>query len=180
MQVQRGLKPAALAALIAVAVAATALAASPKKGARFKGTLAYSGTQIKIGKFSAPVSFKVSSSGKQVLSFKYGDLGCFGYGGFGTKNPFTFPGVIKHFGARSVSSSGAFSAPATKSTYKASGGTGKSKFHDSTTTTSSLSGRFTSAKRATGTITFSQSDVYNGHKPTTCGPVTLTFSAKAE
>lgn len=168
-----------MAVLIMVAVAATALAASPKKGAKFKGTLAYSGTQVKVGKFSAPVSFKVSSSGKKVLGFKYGDLGCFGYGGLGTKNPFTLPGVTKHFGAIAVSSSGRFSASATKSTHKSSGGTGKNKYNDSVTTTSSLTGRFTGAKKATGTITFSQTDIYNGHKPATCGPVTLTFSAKA-
>lgn len=179
MRFKRSLVGAALAVLIIVAVAATALAASPKKGAKFKGTLSYSGTEIKIGKFVAPLSFKVSSSGTQVLSFKYGDLGCFGYGGIGTKNPFKFPGVIKRFGAISVTASGRFSAGATKSTYKASGGTGKSKYSDSTTTTSSLTGRFTSAKKATGTVTFSQSDIYNGHKPSTCGPVTLTFSAKA-
>jgi hypothetical protein len=165
--------------LIAVAVTATALAASPKKSAKFKGTLSYHGTQITVGNFSAPVSFKVSSSGKKVLSFKYGDLGCFGYGGLGTKNPFTLPGVTKRFGAMSVSSSGRFSAPATKSTHKASGGTGKNKFTTAITTTSSLTGRFASAKKATGTITFSQSDVTNGGKPSTCGPVTLAFSATA-
>jgi hypothetical protein len=172
-----------VAALILVAVAATALAAAPKKGAKFKGTLVdviYNGTTspIKLGKFRAPVSFKVSSDGTKVLAFTYSDGGCFGGGGFGNHNPYTFPGDAKRFGALTVSATGAFSAPATKSVYKASGGTGKNKYHDVTTTTSSLTGAFTTSKRASGSIIFSQLGVYNGHTQT-CGPITVTFTAKA-
>jgi hypothetical protein len=175
---------AVLAALMIAAVAATALAASPKKGAKFKGTLIdfKTGTDtgpIKYGKFRAPVSFKVSSSGTQILGFNYGYSGCFGAGGFGNRNPYTFRGEIKRFGSIAVSATGSFSAPATKSIDKASGGTGKAKFTSKVTTTSSLTGKFSSPTKASGSIVFTQQDIYNGGKPTTCGPVTLTFSAKA-
>ncbi|MDQ6804941.1 MAG: hypothetical protein M3065_08215 [Actinomycetota bacterium] len=178
MRFQRSLVGAALAVLIVVAVAATAFAAAPKKGAKFKGTLATSSGPLALGKFHAPVSFKVSSSGTQLVGFKYGALGCFGGGGFGNRNPFTLPGVVKSFGPISVSAIGSFTAPPTKSTYTSSGGTGKSKFTSKVTTTSSLAGAFTSAKRASGTITFSQKSVYNG-RSSKCGPAVLTFSAKA-
>ncbi|MDQ6778608.1 MAG: hypothetical protein M3071_20825 [Actinomycetota bacterium] len=168
MRHKRSFVGAALAALVVI-VAGTALAAAPKKGAKFKGTLAYHGTPLAFGKFHAPLSFKVSSSGTQVLAFKYGSLGCFGAGGFGTKNPYTLPGAVKSFAPMSVSASGSFSAPATKSTYKSA---------SVIVTTSSLAGRFTSPKLASGTITFSQKLTFKG-KPSTCGPVTLSFSAKA-
>jgi len=169
--------------LVIAVVAATALAAAPKKGAKFKGTLGdviFNGTStpIQSGKFRAPVSFKVSSAGTQVLGFKYSVGGCFGSGGFGNHNPYTFPGEAKTFGPLSVSATGAFTAPATKSTFKSHGGTGKNKFTSVVVTTSSLTGSFTTPKRASGTITYKQTDVYNGNKPTSCGPVAVTFSAK--
>jgi hypothetical protein len=184
MRFKRSLVGAALAVLVIVVVAATALAAAPKKGAKFKGTLGdvlYNGTSspIESGKFRAPVSFKVSSTGTQVLGFKYSDGGCFGSGGFGTHDPYTFPGEAKSFGPVTVSATGAFSAPATKTTYKSSGSTGTSKFTSTVVTTSSLTGSFTSPKKASGKITYKQTDVYNGNPPTSCGPVTVTFSAKA-
>jgi hypothetical protein len=184
MRQKRSLVGAVLAVLVVLAIGvATALAAAPKKGAKFKGTLVdllYNGTSspIKIGKFRAPVSFKVSSTGTQVMAFTYSDGGCFGGGGFGNHNPYTFPGDAKRFGALTVSAAGAFSASGSKSTHKSSGGTGRNKFTSIVITTSSLAGRFATPKKATGSITFSQSDVYNGHKPTTCGPVTATFTAK--
>lgn len=178
MRFHRTLVGAALAALIILAVAAVALAASPKKGAKFKGTLSSSAGPLKYGKYSDPVTFKVSSSGTKLLSFTWGTLGCFGSGGPVTSNPYLSKYASQHFGAISVSASGSFSAPAKKSTYKVSGGSGSSKYTSITTTTSSLTGRFTRPKVASGTITFSQSAVYNGHKPTTCGPSVLTFTAK--
>ncbi|HEY5318703.1 MAG TPA: hypothetical protein VIJ20_12015 [Solirubrobacteraceae bacterium] len=184
MRFQRSLGAAAAAALSIVAVAATALGASPKRNGEFKGTLLDYRTgnltgPIKFGKFRAPVSFRVSSAGTQLIGFNYGYTGCFGAGGFGNKDPYTFPGEIKHFGPISVSAGGSFSAPATKSTDKGSGGTGKAKFTSVLTTMSSLTGKFTSVTKASGTIVFTQRDVYNGGKPTTCGPVSLTFAAKA-
>jgi len=174
MRFPRSLVAAALAVLI---VAATALAASPKKGAKFKGPLSTSVGPITEGKYADTVSFKVSSAGTKMLAFKWGTLGCFGSGGPITRNPFTAPGSRMHFAAISVSATGGFVAPATKSTYKVSGGTGRSKFTSSTTTTSSLTGQFTSSKTASGAITFSQKEVYNG-KASKCGPVELTFTAK--
>jgi hypothetical protein len=178
MRFHRSFAGAVLAALIVLAVTAVALAASPKKGAKFKGTLSSSVGPLTYGKYSDPVSFKVSSSGAKVLSFKWGTLGCFGSGGPVTSNPYLSKYALKHFGAISISAGGSFSAPATKSTYKVSGGSGSSKYTSTTTTTSSLTGRFTSPKKASGTIIFSQTSVYNGNKPTACGPSTLTFTAK--
>lgn len=177
MRFHRNLVAAALAALIVLAVAAVALAASPKKGARFKGTLSSSAGPLKYGKYSDPMSFKVSSSGIQILGFKWGTLGCFGSGGPVKSNPYTSKYATHHFGTISVSSGGSFSAPATKSSYKLSGGSGKSKFTSITTTTASLTGLFTSSKKAAGTIVFRQKDVYNG-KSSSCGPSTLNFTAK--
>jgi hypothetical protein len=183
MRYKRSLIGAALAVLVIAVVAATALAAAPKKGAKFKGTLGdviFNGTSspIKSGKFRAPVSFTVSSTGTQIVGFRYADGGCFGSGGFGTHNPYTFPGDFKGFGPISVSATGSFSAPASKSVFKASGGKGKNHYTSLTTTTSSLTGAFTTPKKATGRITFTQKGIYNGHKPITCGPVVVTFTAK--
>jgi hypothetical protein len=53
------------------------------------------------------------------------------------------------------------------------------KFTSTVVTTSSLTGSFTSPKKASGTIIYKQTDVYDGNKPTTCGPVTVTFTANA-
>jgi hypothetical protein len=177
MRFHRSLAGAALAALIIVVAAAVALAASPKKGAKFKGTLSTSAGPVKYGKYSDPVTFKVSSSGTKLLSFRWGTLGCFGSGGPVTSNPYLGKYGLHHFGAVSVSAGGSFSVPASKSTYKVSGGSGKSKYTVITTTTSSLTGQFASPKRATGTITFSQKEVDNG-KSSNCGPAILTFTAK--
>jgi hypothetical protein len=177
MRFHRTLVGAALAALVILAVAAVALAASPKKGAKFKGTLSSSAGPLKYGKYSDPVTFKVSSTGTKLLSFRWGTLGCFGSGGPVTSNPYLNKYASHHFGAISVSAGGSFSAPAMKSSYKVSGGSGKSKYTSITTTTSTLVGLFTSSKRASGSITFSQKDVYNG-KSSSCGPATLTFTAK--
>ncbi|MEA2198257.1 MAG: hypothetical protein QOJ25_2308 [Solirubrobacteraceae bacterium] len=181
LRVQRSLVAAAVALLI---MAAVAVAAAPRKGAKFKGTLLtyksgkFSGPVVS-GKFHAPVSFKVSSTGTRVLVFKYGYTGCFGSGGFGTHNPYTFPGEIKTFGPISVSATGSFSAPATKVSHTTTGTNAGTKFTSTLSTTSSLTGRFTSATKASGTITFTQKSIYNGGKPGTCGPVSLTFSATA-
>jgi hypothetical protein len=185
MRFHRSLVGAALAVLIIVAVAASALAALPRKGAKYSGTLIkyaagkFTGPII-WGKFHAPVSFTVSSSGTKLLSFKYGYTGCFGFGGVPTTTDiYTHYGDLHTVGTVAVAAKGSFKVTGAKSTHKASGGTGKNKFTTDLTTTSSLTGKFTTAKNATGTITFTQQDIYNGHKPTTCGPVSLTFSAKA-
>jgi hypothetical protein len=64
-----------------LAMVGTALAAHPKAGKTYKGvTSAHS-----INGFKAPVTFKVSSNGKTLLGFKYGNLGCFGSGRAGPR-----------------------------------------------------------------------------------------------
>ncbi|HWF74258.1 MAG TPA: hypothetical protein VG186_12990 [Solirubrobacteraceae bacterium] len=169
MRHKRSLAGATLAVLIAVAVAATALANTPKKGARFTGTLTDQGIRVVEGKYHAMVSFTVSSSGTKLTAFKYQDLGCFGAGGFGNRNPYTFPGSTKSFKPIPVSASGAFTSPATKDTHKSV---------SVIVTTSGVTGTFPSPKHAIGEIAFSQTLTYKG-KTQSCGPVTLTFSAKA-
>jgi len=183
MRFHRSLVGAALAVLIVVALAATALAALPSKGAKYKGTLLdyVSGTltgPIKWGRFHAPVSFKVSSTGSKLLGFKYGYTGCFGFGGVPiTTDVFTHFGDIHRVGTVRVTAHGSFKVSRAKSIHKESGGSGMSKFHSTTTTVSTVTGSFTSANKATGSISFTQRDVYNG-RASSCGPVTLTFSAK--
>ena len=95
-------------------LAATALAAHPKPGKRYAGTI----TNVeKIEGFSAPVSFKVSSAATQLLSFTYGTTGCFGSGGFRTGvNPYTASDLIK-VGAITLAHNGRFSISNSKSTY---------------------------------------------------------------
>ena len=61
-----------------LAGAASALAAHPKKGARFSGSFSFTG----INGFKAPVAFGVSKSGTSLTGFHYSTLGCFGSGGF--------------------------------------------------------------------------------------------------
>lgn len=166
--------------LMILAVAATALAAHPKKGAKFKGTLldVRSGTitqPVKWGKFRAPVSFKVSSSATDLLDFKYGYTGCFGFGGVPiTTDVYTHYGSIKRVGTIRVSASGSFKVAGSKSIHKTSG----HGFSSTVTTTTSVTGKFTSSRKASGTISFTQRDVYNG-KASKCGPVSVTFSARA-
>ena len=138
---------ALLAATLTLGLAATALAAHPKPGKRYAGTE----TNVeKIVGFSAPVSFKVSSTGKQLLNFSYGTIGCFGAGGFRPGvNPYTKSDVIT-VGPITVKSSGSFSISGAKLTYHyPTGG-----YTQMTTTT--IRGKFTNRKTATGTITYSQ------------------------
>lgn len=163
--------------VLIVAVAATALAASPSKGAKFKGTLLtykegkLSGPIVN-GNYHAPVSFTVSSTGTDLLSFKYGYTGCFGSGGKITSNPFDFPDSRLTVGTVRVSAAGSFKATGVASVYKGSSYT--------TTTTSSVTGTFTTASKASGTIVLSQRERYTISGKTyneKCGPVSLTFTA---
>ena len=50
--------------------------------------------------------------------------------------------------------------------------------HGTLTTTSAVSGRFLSAGRATGKITFTQTQRVKHQKPFSCGPATLSFTVK--
>lgn len=147
---------------------ATALAAHPKKGAHFSGSFSFTG----INGFKPPVSFSVSKDGRTLTAFTYSTLGCFGSGGFQPGvNYYTKPFAIVRVGTVKVSSSGHCSAAGVASKYTVSGHT--------TTTTTTLSGRFTKPKSASGTVSFSQSDSLAGGKAVTCKSIALSFTASA-
>jgi hypothetical protein len=157
---------AALACAALLAGAASALAAHPKKGAHFKGSFAFTG----VNGFKPPVAFTVAKNGKALVGFSYGTLGCFGAGGFKPGvDYYTKPDATIKVGSVKVSSSGRFSATGVISKYSAFGVT--------TTTTSTVQGKFTSAKAASGTIKFSQT--LAGKATGSCSGLALSFTAKA-
>ena len=156
--------PIVIVAALATATTA-AIAAHPKRGAHFAGF----SDLTAISGFRAPVSFSVSSSGASLLNFKFSSLGCFGAGGFRPGvDYYTKPEAIIKIGTVKVSKSGRFSATGAVSSHTAFGITTK--------TTAGVNGTFTSAKTATGTINFSQQDT--GKYTSSCGPASITFTAK--
>ena len=153
-------------AALTLIVAAAALAAHPKAGSKYSGF----SSAAKVNSFRAPVSFKVSSGGTRLLVFKYGDVGCIP-GGTITGNPYnSASGVIK-VGTIAVSGTGSFSVKKAKSTYvNSTAGT-------TDVTKSTVTGKFKTAKTATGTITFTQHMTGPGGFAKSCGPIHLTFKA---
>ncbi len=157
---------AALVIACAVVLAATALAAKPKKNARFSGAT----NTPPVEGFHAPVKFTVSSDGKSLLNFTFGSFGCFGAGGFRPNtNPYTGHSLIDA-GKLKVSSNGKFSDNAISS-YTVQG--------QKTTTKVTISGSFSSPKRVSGTISLSQT-VIGGGINSKCGPGGPKFTAKAK
>jgi len=150
----------------ALMLAAVALAAKPAHGAHFHGRTA---AQPVVG-FYAPVTFTVSQDGRSLKGFSYGSLGCLGAGGFRPGvSPYTGGSIIR-VGSVKVSSAGAISASGAKSTSGSLGNT--------IVTTVSIAGRFTKAKAATGTISFSQT--IGGKFNSSCGPASIGFKASAK
>ena len=143
--------------LIMLLTAAVALAAAPKAGKTYSGTISAS----KVNGFSAPVSFKVSSNGKQLQKFQYANR-CFASSGKPVGDPYKTE--VISVGKIAVSG-GKFSVKNVKTTSKL------------VTTTSSVKGKFTSATKATGTIKFTQHGTFGPPGGITCGPVTLKFTA---
>jgi hypothetical protein len=149
----------------AITFAAVALAVKPAHGAHFTGRTSASPV---LG-FYAPVKFTVAQDGRSLKGFSFGSFGCFGAGGFRPGvNPYTGSSIL-HVGTVKVSPSGRLSVSGAKTRYTVAGQT--------TTTTISVSGRFTGRKTATGSITFSQK--VTGTVNTSCGPGTIQFSASS-
>ena len=149
-------------------LAATALALAPRSGT-YEG---FTSGPVLAG-FAPPVSFTVSSSGKTLSRFKYSTFGCGSFGGQSEQqggDRYLTSSAIKSIGKVPLSTSGTFSVTNVKTSYAVSG--------EKTTTTTSISGKFTSKTGASGTITFSQSFVVPGHSVPGCGPVSVTFSVK--
>ena len=152
-----------LAAALSLLLAASAFAAQPIAGSTYNGFLstgAYRG-------FRPPVSFKVSANGKLLRGFKWAGDGCLGLGGPG--DPWTSPQMNNEVGTIDVSPSGTFSVKNVKATTAAPGGNGTK------VTISTVNGRFTTAKTASGTITYTMKGPGGG----TCPPATVRFTATA-
>ena len=150
----------ALAAGVGLALAAAALAALPTPGKTFTGFTSvgpYNG-------YRAAVGFKISTSGKQLLTFWWEDGGCIGMGGPG--NAYADPYNTYQVGTIPISASGTFSVKNVPWTTHQQGTPTK-------TTTSTINGRFTTATTATGTID------YTMKIPTAAGPCSghTTFTA---
>ena len=139
--------PRALAVVVAgalsVLVVGTALAAHPKAGKSYTGFTsgpAFNG-------FKPPVSFSVSSDGKRLHGLKYSAGDCGGMGGSG--DPWTNPEFVRKVGTIKVDGKGNFSVK--NATWKVTLSGSKppvTKYSSST-----ISGRFKTAKKAAGTIT---------------------------
>jgi hypothetical protein len=148
-----------------VFLTAVALAAKPKKNARFTG---HTDARAVLG-FRAPVRFKVSADARQAAHFTFGTFGCFGAGGFRPGvNPYTGHSLID-VGTLKITGNGRLSGTGTSS-YTVSGQT--------TTFTVSVSASFAAPKTASGTITYSEK-VTSSSFNTSCGPAKLQFSASA-
>ncbi len=146
----------AAAALLVLALCATALAAHPMAGKTYSGYT----SAAKINGFSAPVSFKVSSNGKELLTFEYGNIGCIAYPVTG--NPYAnATGLIK-VGTIAVSGKGSFSVTNENSREGVK---------------STIVGKFKTAKTITGKIKFTQHETGPGGFNKSCGPIDLTFTA---
>jgi hypothetical protein len=139
-----------------LSVTAAAFAASPDKGAQFKGTA--SGRVTFATSFTAkdPLSYAVSTNGKKLLNLKYTDKVC------------GFSSVPVKVGTISVSADGKFSVSKRKSAREPEPTSGTAR------TTTTITGKFLTAKKAKGTLDYSQKGT-NGR----CGPIKLKFTATA-
>ena len=131
-----------LAAGVSAALVGSALAAQPRAGKSYAGFTSASA----FNGFKPPVSFKVSSNGRQLLGFKYSAGDCGGLGGPG--DPWNGPDFVRRIGTIKVDSRGNFSVKNAiwKSVLQGSDPP-ETKY-----STSTVSGTFKTAKKATGTI----------------------------
>jgi hypothetical protein len=163
-----GLSHGSLTAIVITAMtligAVTALAARPKPGGRFTGNT----SQARFNGFHGTVSFTVAGGGTKLLRFKFSSSGC--AGSFGLKRGVNYllqPQNVYPFGTIKVSSNGKFSIRNAKYLYKQKGFT-------TLTTTVTISGTFSTATKANGTISYKQTGVG------TCAPPRFSFSATAK
>lgn len=143
-----------------LALAASAMAANPAKNTRFRGTA--TGTVRFATSFTAkdPLAFSTVGSTSILEGFMYTDTAC----GLASSKVVDVGTVrVRHGGTFSVS--GAKSGPANDATED--GG----KVY----TTTTISGKFTSAHTATGTLEYTQR--VTGATPASCGPIKLKFTA---
>jgi hypothetical protein len=154
-------------ALIALFTAAVALAAAPKIG-KYTGTT----NAPKVNGYSAPVSFTVSKNGKQLQKLQYADEGCIPSMTKPTGNPYKQP--LAKLGTIAVSG-GKFSVKNVKTSSSSNIPTGGTL---TTITSSSVTGKFASATKASGSITFEQTESGPGGFTHSCAkPATRKFTA---
>ncbi len=159
----------AVAAVGALTLTGTALAAHPNASKKYGGPT----SAKKFNGYRSQVTFKVAKDGKSLQNFTYQSVGCYGAGGNLQKgvNYLAKPWNVHKLGTISVASNGSFSRRNVLTRYTTQGYT--------TITKSTVAGRFTTSSKASGTISFTQSET--GPKgvlvPRPCGPVKITFTA---
>jgi hypothetical protein len=162
-------RAAAAVALLLLGLPAAALAATPKAGGHYKGTTGLPA----VNGSKAPVTFSVSSAANRLERFKYGSLGCQGAGGFQPGvNPFTGRSLV-NVGTVHVDAKGKFSVKGATTKESVSGAVTLT-----ITTKTTVSGRFSSPSKATGTIKFTQHFAQSGVKPYSCSSPSIAFTAK--
>ena len=154
---------AAAAMLLILAVCATALAAHPSAGKTYAGDT----SAPAVNGHRAPVSFRVSNTGRGLLGFSYGNIGCTAMSTL-KGNPYTSAAYVVKVGTITASGSG-FSVTNAKTTYSKAGKT--------YVTVSTVAIKFTSATNASGTVSFSQTISVAGQANNSCGPYELSFTA---
>jgi hypothetical protein len=138
----------------------TAAGALPHAGAHYTGP-----TSSKVvNGFGNSVTFLAGT--KSLKRFSFGTLGCFGYGTFPVGVDPYATSLAQLPAAVPVTAKGAFSVNSVVASWNGGDPGMKLKV--------TLSGTFTSAAAAKGTIWVSESNANGG----TCGPVKMTFVAK--
>jgi hypothetical protein len=150
----------ALAATTALAGAAAAVAALPHAGSRYTGPT----SSKAVNGFGNTVTFLAGA--RSLKRFSFGTLGCFGYGSFPVGVDPYATSIAQLPKAVPVTAKGTFAVKTVTASWNG-GDTGmKLKV--------TLSGTFTSARAAKGTIAVTESNGNGG----TCGPAKMTFVAK--
>lgn len=157
-----------IAASFGLLLATGALAARPTSGKTYSGYT----SSPKFNGFSAPVSFKVSSSASKLLSFKYGNTGCPAAGPTPSGNPYLKSANLQIVASIPVSSTGTFSIKNAKTTRTTKG----TSFY----TITSVTGTFKSAQSASGSITYTNGFSAPGFTHQCGTPTMVTFTATAK
>jgi len=159
-------RAAIVVAILTLVTAGAAVAATPLGGKKYAGT-----TSQKVNGYAAPVKFTVSGNRKQLRGFQYGDVGCF-VSIIPAGNPYLQAAWVHRIGTIAVSK-GTFSIKNVKTVYSVTVAGGKLR----TVTTTTVSGTFKTAKKATGKITLFQSQTAPGLNHSCPKVVTRTFTA---
>ncbi len=160
---------AVLATALGLLLAGAALAAHPMAGKAYAGDTAAPA----VNGFRGPVTFTVSGTGSSLLLFRYGNIGCIP-GGTIAGNPYAGAAAMINVGTIPASAKGHFSVTGATFTYT------NTKAGTKTVTTTMITGKFKTAKTATGAITFSQHLTGTGGFSKSCGPLEMKFTAKTQ